>query len=991
MLYYILSEVRPPTHNMSFFSKIFSNSSHTQNIKRFEPLVAKINAFEAGINALSNAELKAKTVEFRNRLGVDGGEGKETLDDILPEAFAVVRESARRTLGQRHFDTQLVGGMVLNSGSIAEMRTGEGKTLVATLPAYLNALTKKGVHIITVNDYLSRRDAVWMGQIYDALGLSVGVINHESSFLYNAAVATVEVKTDIDEANVDPEPSSQAWWRPTLHTPDSPPRKDGDGGASVVPPAPIVGEGSTFAKSNPDLDTKRDTLGAFHVVHEYLKPCTRREAYAADITYGTNNEFGFDYLRDNLEYRESSLRQREFNYAIVDEIDSILIDEARTPLIISAPTRDAESTYRQFATLVSPFKENEDYTTDEKRKAISLLPSGIDKAEKALGVENIYTDQGIKHVHHLETAVRAKALFHRDKEYVVKDNEIIIVDEFTGRLQPGRRWSEGLHQAIEAKEGVKIQQESRTYASITFQNFFRMYPKLSGMTGTAATSSEEFFKVYGLDVYIVPTNKPMVRKDQNDQIFRTEQGKFRAIARRVKELHAKGQPVLIGTVSIERNELLSQFLKSEGIPHVILNAKNHENEGEIIAQAGRKSGVTIATNMAGRGVDIKLGGNPNTIETYEEIKSLGGLFVLGTERHEARRIDNQLRGRSGRQGDPGETQFFVSLEDSLMRVFASDSMKTMMGKLGVAEDQPIEHKFISKALESAQEKIEGFNFDSRKHVLEFDDIINTQRTSVYGRRRKLLLGNVDDVERELFGVVGGEISRGGTNVESEDSSAVAHSLRETHRTPQVSLASGSAAASTVAGATNGDFAKRIRHLGSPEEGEAEAIEMEISSATGNDAIQIIQKKFGGFGRENFLNAMRIVLLQAIDMYWVEHLEVMDYTRSSVNLRAYGQRDPLIEYKKEGLRLFREMQNAMKSQILRMLPNITPVIQGQNASLSPNATNDAQLQEIKENAQMIGAQDGSENKQSTTKKASPGRNDPCPCGSGKKYKKCCARP
>ncbi len=832
--------------------------------------MAKINGFEPSIKALSDAGLKEKTAEFKARLAKG-----ESLDYILPEAFALVREAARRTLGERHFDSQLIGGMVLNSGAIAEMRTGEGKTLVATLPAYLNALSGKGVHIVTVNDYLSRRDASWMGQIYDALGLSVAVINHEASFLYDSSVgADFADRGSADTASVSPKSASQA-------------------------------------PNSADLDKVRDELGAFKVVHEFLKPCTRREAYAADITYGTNNEFGFDYLRDNLEYSPDRLRQRDFNYAIVDEIDSILIDEARTPLIISAPTRDAESTYKQFASLVSTFKENEDYTTDEKRHAVTVLPGGISKAEQLLGIDNLYTDKGVKYVHHLETAVRAKGLYHLNKEYVVKGNEIVIVDEFTGRLQPGRRWSEGLHQAIEAKESVLIQQESRTYASITFQNFFRMYPKLSGMTGTAATSSEEFYKVYGLEVYVVPTNKPAVRQDLNDQIFRTEIGKYKAIARKVKELHSKGQPVLIGTVSIEKNELLSQFLKSEGIPHTMLNAKPEyaEKEGEIVAQAGKKGAVTIATNMAGRGVDIKLGGNPNTPELHADVISAGGLFVLGTERHEARRIDNQLRGRSGRQGDPGATQFFVSLEDTMMRVFASDTMKSMMGRLNIPEDEAIEHKMISRALESAQEKIEGFNFDARKSVLEFDDVINTQRTSVYSRRRRLLLGTVEEVEKELFNILG--IEKG-------------------------------------------------------------------------DAV--IDKKVAEFGRENFLNAARIILLQTIDMFWVEHLEVMDYTRSSVNLRAYGQRDPLVEYKKEGLRLFREMQAAVKEQIVRVLPHIVPISNGQSVA-AQKSSEASQLKEVHENARVIGAGDGSTSSQTIKKEPEAGRNDPCPCGSGKKYKKC----
>jgi preprotein translocase subunit SecA len=872
---------------MAFLSKLF-NRSNTKSVKEFEPFVAKINAFEPAIKSLSDAELRAKTDEFRKKLEVGdlrpGEDARKKMDEklqeILPEAFAVVREASRRTLGQRHFDVQLLGGMALNSGAIAEMRTGEGKTLVATLPAYLNALTGKGVHVVTVNDYLSRRDAAWMGQIYSFLGLTVGVLNNEASYLYDS--------THKEKA-----------------------------------PEGISADAT---------DKERDETGAFKVVHEFLRPVTRKEAYNADITYGTNNEFGFDYLRDNLEYTPDRLRQREPNYAIVDEIDSILIDEARTPLIISAPTRDAETTYKQFASMVLSFIKDQDYTVDEKFKSISLTSDGITKAEKMLGVDNIYTDKGIKSVHHLETAIKAQAIYQKDKEYVVKDNQIVIVDEFTGRMQPGRRWSDGLHQAIEAKEGVSVQQESRTYASITFQNFFRMYPKISGMTGTAATSAEEFFKVYGLEVCVVPTNRQPVRLDRNDQIFQTELGKFKALSRKVKELHAKGQPVLIGTVSIEKNELLSQFLKAEGVPHQMLNAKNHEREGEIIAQAGKKGAVTIATNMAGRGVDIKLGGNPTTAEMSEEIKKIGGLFVLGTERHEARRIDNQLRGRSGRQGDPGETQFFVSMEDTLMRVFASDMMKSMMGKLGVAEDEPIEHKLISKSLESAQEKIEGFNFDSRKHVLEFDDVINTQRKSVYARRRKLLLGNIDDVEHELKAILSGSPS-------SQRNDAF-ESVRLAHARPAIEFAPV-------------DFSAPI------------------------------QEKVDKFGRDNFFNAVRVVLLQAIDMYWVEHLEVMDYTRSSVNLRAYGQRDPLVEYKKEGLRLFKEMNTAMQAQVMKVWPHIVPMVNG-----IPTDNQPKNLKEVKENAQIIGAGDGSAKASSSiSKEPEVGRNDPCPCGSGKKYKKC----
>ena len=677
---------------MAFWKK-FIGDENTAALKRAESIVSKVNALESDFLTLTDDELKAKTIAFKARLA----EGA-TLDDLAPEAFAAVREASRRTLGQRHFDVQLIGGMILHNGDIAEMRTGEGKTLVATLPAYLNALTGNGVHVVTVNDYLSRRDAVWMGQIYNALGLSVGILNHESSFLYDPTqIAPEEVAED---------------------------------------------------------DKERDVVGGFKVIDDYLHTCTRTEAYAADITYGTNNEYGFDFLRDNLEYESGKLRQRlpkdgGYNFAIVDEIDSILIDEARTPLIISAPVAEAEDLYGRFTEIASTLTPDIDYEVDEKRKQISLTDAGIEKAEKVLGVDNIYTDAGIKYVHHLETAVRAKALYERDKAYVVRNGEVVIVDEFTGRMQPGRRWSDGLHQAIESKEGVAVQQESRTFASITFQNYFRLYGKLAGMTGTAVTSSEEFYKVYGLNTVVVPTNKTPSRIDSEDLIFQTEAGKYRAIARRVKELHEKGQPVLIGTVSVEKNELLSAYFKQEGIPHEVLNAKNHEHEGEIIAQAGRLGAVTIATNMAGRGVDIKLGGNPGSEAEYEAVRERGGLMVLATERHEARRIDNQLRGRSGRQGDPGETQFYVSLEDPLMRVFASDTLKKVMGTFGIPEDEPIYNPMITRSLEKAQTRIEELNFDSRKHVLSYDDVLNIQRQSTYARRRALLTGDDNAIDEEL--------------------------------------------------------------------------------------------------------------------------------------------------------------------------------------------------------------------------------------------------
>lgn len=774
---------------MSFWKRLIGDENAAA-LRRAEPIVPKVNALEPEMLKLSDDALRELTATFRKRLA----EG-ESLDSLAPEAFAAVREASRRTLGQRHFDVQLIGGMILHNGDIAEMRTGEGKTLVATLPSYLNALTGKGVHVVTVNDYLSRRDGVWMGQIYHALGMTLGIVNHEASYLY------------------DPE---------------------------HVTPA-----------EREEENAEVDQLGSFKVMHDFLRPCSRHEAYAADITYGTNNEFGFDYLRDNLEYEAGKLRQRlpehgGYNFAIVDEIDSILIDEARTPLIISAPVADAESLYARFAQIAETLVPEEDYEVDEKHRQISLSDHGIERAQEALGIENIYTDAGIKYVHHLETAVRAKALYQRDKEYVVRNGEVVIVDEFTGRMQPGRRWSDGLHQAIEAKEGVPLQAESRTFASITFQNYFRLYSKLAGMTGTAVTSSEEFYKVYGLNTVIVPTNKTISRIDKDDLIFQTEEGKFKAIAKRVKELHEKGQPVLIGTASVDKNELLSVHFKQAGIPHEVLNAKNHEREGEIIAQAGRVGGVTIATNMAGRGVDIKLGGNPGTDEDYAKIRDLGGLVVIGTERHDARRIDNQLRGRAGRQGDPGETQFYISLEDSLMRIFASDIIKRVMGTFKIPEDEPIANSMITRSLEKAQTRIEELNFDARKHVLSYDDILNMQRQSIYTRRRTVLAGGEAAINEELIRMA----------------------------------------------ADNEEFTKMI-----------EAKRAELGPA--------------------FIPVVHRLLLQTIDVLWVDHLEAMEYLRSSVNLRAYGQRDPLVEYKKEGLKLFHGLEETYALHVAQVLPSIVP--------------------------------------------------------------------
>ncbi|MFA7285500.1 MAG: preprotein translocase subunit SecA [Candidatus Paceibacterota bacterium] len=827
---------------MSILNTIFGSPS-SKFISNSQKTLKLINNLEESVKALKNEDFPIKTQELKDRL-----KNGESLEDILPMAFALVREAAKRNLGERHYDVQLLGGIALNSGKIVEMKTGEGKTLVATLPTYLNALTGLGVHIVTVNDYLARRDAVLMGQVYNFLGLTVGIINSSNvSYLYDPNHKQ-EKKVEADDS----------------------------------------------------LDKERDTVGEFKIIYDFLKPSSRREAYAADITYGTNHEYGFDYLRDNLVGRVEDLVQRGHNFAVVDEVDSILIDEARTPLIISSQSGDSEDFYVKFYNIAKQLTKDTDYTVDEKLKAISLTDDGINKAEDLLGISNIYTEKGIKYVHHLETAVKAQAVFERDRDYVVKEGEVIIVDPFTGRLQPGRRWSEGIHQAIEAKEGVKIEKETRSSGSITFQNYFRFYKKLSGMTGTGLTSSEEFLKVYGLDVIVIPTHRPNIRLDRSDLIFQTEKGKFQAIARKIKEVNAKGQPVLVGTISIEKNELLSAYLKQEGVQHILLNAKNHEHEGEIIAQAGRLGAVTIATNMAGRGIDIKLGGNPIVKEEYKKVKELGGLYVLGTERHEARRIDNQLRGRSGRQGDPGETQFYVSLEDDLMRVFGTENIKKMMGRFGIPEDQPIENKFIGRALEGAQAKIEGFHFDSRKNTLEYDNVMNHQRNAIYQRRRDMLTASKDGIEKILTDI----------------------------------------------------------------------------STDNEDMVKIIKEKREKLGDENFLETVRRIALYTNDILWMEHLEAMDYLRSSVNLRAYGQREPIVEYKKDGLAMFKEMEITFKDQVASLVTNIN----------TENVVTVSTPEENKSSEVFVTNHDET-NVLPNTKTDEVGRNELCHCGSGKKYKKC----
>ncbi|MFT7557342.1 MAG: preprotein translocase subunit SecA [Planctomycetota bacterium] len=772
---------------MKWFKKLFGDDS-SRALKELQPLVDQVNSLESTFELLRDEELKNKTQEFKERLTAG-----ETLDDLLPEAYALVREAGKRTLAMRHFDVQIAGGIVLHRGIIAEMRTGEGKTLVATLPVYLNALTGEGVHVITVNDYLSRRDTQWMGQVYDILGLSIGVVNAQgTAFLYDP--------THIES------------------------------------------------------DAERDEEGSFKIFEEFLRPISRKEAYDADITYGTNNEFGFDYLRDNTQQRVEGIVQRTHNFAIIDEVDSVLIDEARVPLILSTAGEDAEDMYRTMTRVAMQMRVEEHYSIDEKQKAIQLTNEGVEKAEKLLKVDNLYTTENMKLIHHIETAVRAQALFVRDVDYVIKEGQVVIIDPFTGRMQDGRRWSDGLHQAIESKEGVAVKQESKTSASITYQNYFRFYKKLSGMTGTAVTSAEEFEKVYGLQVVVIPTNKPINRLDHTDLIFQTEQGKFKAIARRVKELQGLGQPVLIGTASVEKNEILSQYLTKEGVIHQVLNAKNHESEGMVTAQAGRKDSVTIATNMAGRGVDIKLGGSPVEESKEEEIKSLGGLHVLGTERHESRRTDNQLRGRSGRQGDPGETQFFVSLEDPLMRVFGADRVKGMIGALGIPEDEAIVNKFVTKQLEKAQARIEGHHFDARKSTLEYDDILSHHRNLMYSRRRKILF-NDPEYTKQLFDDV-------------------------------------------FVGAA-------------PEQKE------------------LLEAKKTELGEDRFWSIARRVALYVVDRLWTEHLEVMDTTRRSVTLRAYGQREPLVEYKKEGLRLFKELEEVQYKQMAEILSRINVQVVNQN--------------------------------------------------------------
>ena len=834
--------------------KMVFGDPNKKELKVCQGYVDKINALEPEISGLSDARLRAKTDEFRLRLTKG-----ETLDDLLPEAFAVVREAAKRVMGLRHFDVQLMGGCILHRGKIAEMRTGEGKTLVATLPAYLNALEGKGVHVVTVNDYLARRDSEDMGRVYRFLGLSVGLITHEMDY-----------------------------------------------------PA-------------------------------------RKAAYAADITYGTNNEFGFDYLRDNMVISLDQMVQRPLHYAIVDEVDSILIDEARTPLIISGPGAQSTSLYQVMADVAAKLKEGEDYTVDEKQKTVAPTETGIAKTEKLLGVSNMYDgENGVDYSHQLMAALKAKALMHRDRDYVVKDGEVIIVDEFTGRLMFGRRYSEGLHQAIEAKEHVKVERESQTLATITFQNYFRMYDKLSGMTGTAKTEEQEFQKIYGLDVVVVPTNKPNIRIDYPDVIYKTRRAKYRAVANAIEELHKKGRPVLVGTTSIQQSEELSELLKKRGIEHNVLNAKFHEKEAEIVADAGQMGAVTIATNMAGRGTDIVLG---------DGVAELGGLHIIGTERHESRRIDNQLRGRCARQGDPGSTRFYLSLEDDLMRLFGSDNISGIMDKLGMEEDEPIEHKIVTRSIESAQKKVEARNFEIRKQVLEYDDVMNQQREVIYDQRRQIL--EKADLKETVLDMASHIVDR------SMDMYAPKEAYSEDWDVK--SLISYAEEFYAPAG-----FLK--------EEKLQEMSRDELETFLHKVAVDYYNAREENNTAPIMRELENLVMLKVVDSHWMEHLDAMDALREGIGLRAYGQRDPLVEYKFEAYEMFEAMKEAIVDDVVRYMYRVNVVTQPVvEDHLSEASTNNPNV-------------DGSTEtpKEPVRNDSTVGRNDPCPWGSGKKYKNCCGK-
>ncbi len=879
---------------MSLLQKFFG--SNEKQIKRLQPLVAEINALEGEMTALTDGEMIAKTRDLQQR-----AQSGTSLEKLLPEAFALTREAAQRAIGQRHYDVQLMGGIVLHQGKIAEMRTGEGKTLTSTLAIYLNALEGKGVHVVTVNDYLARRDCNWMGAIFERLGLQTACITHAGGFLYRG--------TTVDSDEVD-------------------------------------------------------------IEMENLTPTSKKEAYAADITYGTNNEFGFDYLRDNMAQSTEHIAQRGHHYAIVDEVDSILIDEARTPLIISAPDTESTKLYERFAAIVPRLEKGTDYTVDEKMRSVAITDSGIEKVEKDLRIGNIYTQGNIQYVHHLEQSLKAHAIFLRDKDYMVRDGEVIIIDEFTGRAQEGRRYSDGLHQAIEAKERVVVQRESRTLATITFQNYFRMYDKLAGMTGTASTSAEELQKVYSLDVLEIPTHKTMIRTDLADVVYKNERGKFRAIVEKITELHAAGQPVLVGTVAIEKSEALSHALEKAGVSHSVLNAKHHEREAQIIAGAGRKGAVTIATNMAGRGTDIKLG---------DGVAACGGLYIIGTERHEARRIDNQLRGRSGRQGDPGTTQFYISLEDELMRRFGGDKLKNVMERLGLPEDQPIQNAIISKQIEGAQTKIEGFNFDIRKSVLDYDNVMNKQREVIYERRQEVL--EKTDVRPEVMMMLQEEAEQiVGANTTGERYTWQVDTMAQDVRTL---FPMDDAAASKLTHLINDE---------SRDDREVIASLVEQVVAAGK-VVYGAREKHNGEAAQRAIE--RSVVLRSIDQHWMDHLDAIEHLRQGIGLRGYGQQDPLIEYKREAFDMFSQLLANIRTTTLRTIFRATVVAQEESAMMQ--LARNMQLSGAGDDVGQLAALANDEQKAalaSLPKMQKPlratdtvGRNDPCPCGSGKKYKKC----
>ena len=839
--------------------KRFLGDNNDKEVKRLRQIVEKINSYEESLINLSDSSLTRYTEKFRDRLAAG-----ETLDDILPEAFAVVREASKRVLGMRHFDVQMMGGICLHEGKIAEMRTGEGKTLVATLPTYLNALTGKGVHMVTVNDYLAKRDSIEMGRLYNFLGLTVGLIRHDMDF---------------------PE---------------------------------------------------------------------RKFAYNCDITFGTNNEYGFDYLRDNMVVDLNQMVQRELNFAIVDEVDSILIDEARTPLIISGPGSKSTDSYVKMAKAVEYLKEGVDYTVDEKAKTVAPADSAVPKIEKLVGVKNLYDPENIEMSHCFTAALRAKALMKRDRDYVVKDGEIVIVDEFTGRLMEGRRYSDGLHQAIEAKEGLEVRRESQTLASITFQNYFRMYGKLSGMTGTAKTEEDEFLKIYKLPVIVIPTNKPIARIDHPDVIYKTKRAKYKAVANDVAQIHAKGQPVLIGTTSITQSEELSHILQERNIPHSVLNAKFHEQEAEIIADAGQKAAVTIATNMAGRGTDIKLG---------EGVPELGGLFIVGTERHESRRIDNQLRGRAGRQGDPGESRFYLSLEDDLLRLFGSDNISSIMDRLGMGEDDPIEHKLITRSIANAQKKVEGRNFDMRKHVLQYDDVMNQQREVIYAERRKVLKG--ENLREHILTMIGGIIEAEMNQYANEKLYPEEWSLDELIKDAESIYAP----------------AGRLK-LEELEEMSRDEVQDFLNQLAEESYVQREQL----FGEVNMRELEKIIMLRVVDNRWMEHLDRMDMLREGIGLLAYGQRNPLIEYKIKGHEMFGQMIDSIQNDIASLIFRVNIITREQQEAMEREAQ-----QRMAAAKQTHGDEsDAAVKKQPLKNGEKVGRNDPCPCGSGKKYKNCCGK-